>query len=1047
MKKGFVLNPQSQASFLKYLLIGLVLFITPHNVLAQTQTLTGIVSDENQIGIPSVTVNLKGTKNSTVTDVDGRYSLANVSPSNVIVFSFMGFETQEMVVGLQTQINVKLKENVSQLSEVIVVGYGTQKKENLTGAVSTVSAKVIEDRPITSLATALQGTIPGLNITRTSGQPGSENINIQIRGATSANGNVNPLLLIDGVATSLFNLQTINPLDVENISVLKDGAAAAIYGAQAAGGVILVTTKRGKDGKTVFDYSTQIAIQKPAYLPERMTLLDEALMSNIARNNKGIGPEYNVADIENIRKGIEYIPDPLDPNSYIFYNQKDFANEVLRGQSLIKLHNLSVRGGTAKSNYLFSLGYFDQEGMLKVGRDDFNRFNFRMNIGTDFTKNIRLDSNISFAKHTTNSSPIELEGTGLISQLYKVRQRFPILTPEGRLNGLVGISGFNTYAYLKEGGFNKNTTVDIDATFQMTIKDVVKGLKFRTIYGRKLRVIDSQSFARTVELWGKFKPVYYLNNPNSYSKTNEIINNENVQFLVDYTFAIAENHKFTFLAGYQWEDYRFSNLRAGATDLKSNDLPTLNLGEQTTKTNSQNITTSANQSYFGRFNYAYKNKYLVEATLRTDENSRLAPGLRTKRFPSASVGWNINKEEWFSNSFPFVSEFKPRVSWGQLGNANGIGYYDYLSLLGLNSGLVMGASETKTTYFFQGSIPSSNLSWETVETFNYGFDFGFFKNKLTGSFDYYTKENKNMLTPLRLPGTFGVGTPRINNGVLQSWGWEIALNYKDQIGKNFQYNIGVNLSDNQNKLINYSGVGVIGIGTNRLIEGFPLNTIWGYKTAPGYINTAEQLASTPVYSSLTGIGDIGYIDQNGDGKINVGKGTIADHGDLVQLGEDQQRYLFGINGNMNWKNLDLSFFIQGVGKRSFMPSSQMITPFAESWIMPMKIHADFWTPENQNAAFPRPFLNGYHNYITSDRWILNASYARLKNIQLGYTFSANWLAKTAINRLRFYVSAENIATISKFGIFKTTFDPEQRNGIYVDYPFFKTISFGMNLNF
>lgn len=1054
MKKDLELNHQPFAYILKYMLVGMLLFFAPVFAQAQSKTISGTVSDANKMGIPGVTVLVKGTKNSAVTDFDGKYQVKTSAPKPVLIFTYMGFENKEIDASNKTQINTTLKESLSQLNEVVVVGYGTQKKENLTGSVSTVTSKAIENRPVTSLANALQGTVPGMNITRTSGQPGSENLAIQIRGATSANGSVNPLLLVDGIATPLFNLQTINPSDVETISVLKDGAAAAIYGAQAAGGVILVTTKKGKEGRTIFDFTTQLAGQKPLYLPERMSLLDEANMSNVARKNKGVGPEYTQADLDNIKNGVEYIPNPTDPNGYIFYNQKDFTKQMVKKNSIMKTNNLSARGGTEKVNYLFSLGYLDQEGMFKVGEDHFSRFNLRTNIGADLTKHIHLDSNISYAKHDTDSPSVDVNGPGLLSQLYKTRLRFPILTPEGRLNGLAGSSGINAYANLTQGGFNKRTIDDIDGTFKMTIKDLAKGLKFTAIYGRKLRMGESEVFRRTVELWGKTKPVFYLNNPNSYvinandeNNTIGTLRTENFQFLTDYNLTIAQNHKFTILGGYQWEDYRFSNVTAGATNLKSNDVPSLNLGEETTRTNSQTIATYANQSFFGRFNYSYKGKYLLEATLRSDESSRLAPGLRVKTFPSASLGWNITKEEWVAEHAPFISELKPRVSWGQLGNAQGIGYYDYLNMLSSSSNLVLGGSETKTAYFYQSTVPSSNLSWETVETYNYGIDFGFFQNKVTGTFDYYTKENKNMLTPLRLPATFGVGTPKINNGVLKSWGWELAVNYRDKIGDDFNYGIGFNLSDNQNKLVDYAGVSVIGIGTNRLIEGFPINTIWGYKTADGYINTAEQLAATPVYSTLTGVGDIAYVDQNADGKINAGKGTIADHGDLVQLGVDQQRYLFGVNGNAAWKNLDFSFMIQGVGKRAFMPNSEMITPFAEGWIMPMAIHSDYWTPENQNAAFPRPYLNGYHNYITSDRWVLDAAYARLKNIQLGYSVSRSALEKTFITKLRFYISGENIATISRFGIFKTTFDPEQKNGIYADYPMFGTVSFGMNLTF
>lgn len=1047
MKKDLKLKCQPPAILFKYLLVGFLMLVAPvfAQAQAQTKTVTGVVTDGNKMAIPGVTVLVKGTKTSTTTDFDGSYKISVSTADAALVFSYIGFESKQISVGSSSQVNTTLKESVSQLSEVVVVGYGTQKKANLTGAVSTVTAKSIEDRPITSLATALQGTAAGLNITRNNGQPGTENMAIQIRGATSANGGVNPLLLIDGVASPLFNLQTINPSDVETITVLKDGAAAAIYGAQAAGGVILVTTKVGKKGKTRFDFTTQLAGQQALNVPVRMTLLEEAEFSNLARKNSGTGPEYSDADIQNIKNGVEYIPHPTNTNQYIYYNQKSNADQVLRETSLIKTHNFSASGGSEKTNYLFSLGYLDQDGVFKVGPDHFSRFNLRMNMGAELTKHLKLDSKISYAAHNRDLPSYGANDYGLFQQVYQDRSRYSIFTPEGRLSS----GSTNAYAYLTQGGYEKRNIDDLDGNFTLTAKDFVKGLQLKAVYGRKHRSQDNENFSRTVELWGRLRPDGSLNNPNSYTLNQDVLKTENFQFLTDYDLTIAENHKFHFLVGYQWEDYRYSNLNAGAKSLKSNDLPSLNLGDEKTKTNSQSIITYANQSYFGRFNYNYKGKYLLEGTIRSDESSRLAPGLRVKMFPSASVGWNVHKEDWFANALPFVSEFKPRGSWGQLGSSQGdiIGYYDYLGLMSSGTSLVLGNPETRTAYFFQNSVPSSNLSWETVETYNYGFDLGLFKNKLQASFDYYTKYNRNMLTPLQLPATFGIGTPKINNGVLKSWGWELTLNYKNKIGKDFNYGLGFNLSDNENKLISYEGRSVVGSGTNTLIEGYPLNTIWGYKTASGYITTPEQLAATPFLSTKTGIGDIAYIDQNNDGKIDAGRGNTEDHGDLVQLGTDQQRYLFGITAEANWKTVDFSVFFQGVGKRSLRPNPEMIMPLAATWFSPMAHHRDYWTPENPNAAFPRPFLGGSHNYVASDRWVLNGAYMRLKNIQLGYSLPKDLMEKLALTKVRFFVSAQDIVTFSKLGVFKNVFDPEQKNGVRADYPLFGSVSLGLNLSF
>jgi TonB-linked SusC/RagA family outer membrane protein len=1045
MKNDLKLKCQPPAIFFRYLLVGFLILVAPTFVQAQNRTISGQVSDVNKVGIPGVTVLVKGTKSSSVTDFDGKYQIKASNENPVLVFSYMGFETKEVVAGNKTQVNTTLKESTSQLNEVVIVGYGTQKKANLTGSVSTVSSKAIEDRPVTSLAAALQGTAAGLNVTRTTGQPGAENMAIQIRGASSANGSVNPLLLIDGVATELFNLQTINPLDVESMTILKDGAAAAIYGAQAAGGVILVTTKMGKKGKAKFDFSTQIAGQEAINVPDRMPLLEEANFSNLARANAGQGPEYSATDLENIKNGVEYIPHPTNPNQYVYYNQKNIADQVLRKNSFIKTNNLTASGGTEKTSYLFSLGYLDQEGVFKVGPDHFNRFNLRLNMAAELTKHLSFDTRISYADHKRDMPSLGANDYGLFQSLYQTRTRFPIFTPEGNLSD----AGNYAYAHLTEGGYEKREINDLDGNFSLTAKNFAKGLTLKAIYGRKLRSNDTDLFKRTVPLWGKYTPTQFLNNPNSYTLTQEALERENFQFLTNYDLTIAEKHKFNFMVGYQWEDYRRSSVSSGASALRSNDLPTLNLGDPITKTNSQSIITYANQSYFGRFNYNYDGKYLLEGTLRSDESSRLAPDLRTKIFPSASLGWNAHKEGWFKNSLPFVSELKPRVSWGQLGSAQGdnIGYYDYLNLLSMGTNLVMGSPEERATFFVQNTVPSSQLSWETVETFNYGFDLGLFNNKLTTTFDYYTKYNRNMLTPLQLPATFGVGTPKINNGVLKSWGWELSFNYRNKIGKDFKYGLGFNFSDNNNELISYAGRSVVGVGSNGIIEGYPLNTIWGYKTASGYITTPEQLAAAPFFNSRTGIGDIAYIDQNGDKKINPGKGSAQDPGDLVNLGTDQQRYLFGITAEADWKNLDFSIFFQGVGQRSFLPNTEMIMPLAQSWFSPMAHHRDYWTPENPNAAFPRPFLGGTHNYVASDRWVLNGAYIRLKNIQLGYTLPQELLKKIEISRLRLYISAQDIFTFTKLGVFESVFDPEQKDSVRADYPLFASVSFGLNLSF
>ena len=1013
----------------------------------------GKITDGSGTPIPGVNVLLQGTGNGVTTDFDGNYEVTVSGNNPVLVYSYVGFTTQTVPVDGRSTINVTLEEDVAQLSEVVVIGYGTQKKVSMTSAVSTITSESIENRPVTNAINALQGTAPGLNITRTSGQPGDENLSIQIRGVSSANGAVDPLLVLDGVSMpSLAPLQRMNPDDIESVTVLKDAAAAAIYGARAAGGVILVNTKIGKEGKMVVDYDGRMTVQWALNIPDRMALLEEAEYSNLARANAGVGAEYSDFDLNNIRNGVEFVVDPNNPNKYRTYNQQSIRDQVLRDQYFLQSHNLNVSGGSEKIRYLFSTGYLNQDGVFKVGPDGYKRWNLRSNVNAKITKHIDFDTKLSYTVEGKDRPSVGVSGYGLLQQVYQARQRYPIFTPDGKLFGGAGTSGNNTYAILQKGGYQDDDYNELNGIFTLTAKDFIKGLQLKTIYGRQIDRKDFTSFRRTVELWDldDSQPAFYLNRPNNYYRYTRTRNTDNFQFLVDYDLTLAEKHKFHFLAGYQWENHRESAFNASVSNLVSNNLPTLNLAEEGSETVGEGSIEFANQSVLGRFNYNYDDKYLIEATIRSDESSRLAPGQRIKWFYSASAGWNMHKEGWFEHALPFISEFKPRFSWGQVGNANAdiIGYYDYLPIIQNGSGLVFGEAEDRATYFYQGSIPSSSLGWETLETTDFGLDFGILNNKITGSFDYYTKTNNNMLVQIRRPATLGVNPPRTNQGELKSWGWEAALFYRNHIGDDFNFSIGVNVSDNQNELIEYGeGYDLVNGGTNGKITGHPLNTIWGYQTVPGYIESQGQLDGVPFYSSNTGIGDIEYVDQNGDGEINNGGGTIEDPGDLVNLGSTQQRYLYGLTFNANYKSVDFSLFLQGVGKRNILPSRYVSQPLIYSWIQPVAINADYYTPENTNAAFPRPYIGGHHNYATSDRWVLDAAYLRVKNIQVGYSIPEQYLEKMSMSKVRLYLSAENIATFSKLGVFDGVLDPEQKNQVHSDYPLTASIAFGVNISF
>jgi len=1012
--------------------------------IAQTKTITGNVKDTKGDAVPGVAISVKGTPTKgTTTDGNGKFSLAGVDSKTVLRVSSIGFETQEVSVGNKSLVEITLSENAASLEEVVVVGYGVQKKVNMTGAVSTVDSKMIENRPTTSLQTALQGTSPGLIVTRTNGQPGNEGLGIQIRGATTANGSVDPLIILDGVTVPSITLQTMNQNDIESISILKDAAAAAIYGAQAAGGVILITSKKGKNGKVTFDYSGISGADWAANVPERMTLLEEANFSNLARKNSGSGPEYSDFDLEQIKNNVPYLVNPADTTQWLFYNQNPLPQQILKTYTSMQMHNISARGGTDKLNFLISGGYYNKKGLFKVGPDQLTRYNLRVNLGAKLTNNLSLDSRIAYTNELTEQSSRAASGQGLVYDIYRLRTRTPFFTPLGQYNGAG--SGATTYADLAEGGYDNRSRNFFDGTFTFKLENLVKGLTLRSVAGTQYRRGDRYIFKRTVPLWGRFGVNRYVNQVNSYSISNEVTKNLNLQFLANYDLKI-DKHTFGALLGYQWEDFRYVNTTSGATNMVSNDLPTLNLGDDKTKTNSESIATYAFQSVFGRLNYNYDDKYLLEGTLRQDESSKLAEDGRTKIFPSVSAGWNLHRETFMSESLQFISEFKLRGSWGRLGGALGstLGYYDYVNQLTRGSALVLG--DSRTSYIYQGSLPSTNLSWETIETTNGGFDIGLMKNKLQVSGDYYVKSNKNMLTPQQLPATIGIATPRKNNGELKSWGWELEVKYRGKIGDKFSYNVGGNFSDNQNELVSFSNRIVVARGNNSLIEGYPINTIWGYQTA-GYFSTADEVKAWAFQDNRTGAGDLKYIDQNGDKQITVGKGSKADYGDLIMLGSTSPRYLFGFNVGFDYQGFDFSAFVQGVGQRTFLAGSESVGPLLVTWKQAMGIHRDYWTPENPNALFPRPYVGATHNFGTSDKWAFNGQYARLKNIQLGYTLPSVLTKKMGISKARVYVSGQDILTVSAMGKFGTLFDPESANNADNDYPYFSTASVGLNLSF
>lgn len=1015
-----------------------------------------VLEADSGIPIAGAEIVEKGTKNGTVADFDGHFKIT-VSENSVLVVSSLGYSEAEITADGTSEIEIRLEANTSSLDEIVVVGYGKQKKANLTSAISSIDSETMQNRPAPTVANMIQGAAPGLTVTRSSGRVSGQGLNLQIRGATSASGTVQPLIVIDGVVSSQSTFLALDPEDIENIHVLKDGGATAIYGAKSAGGVLEVTTRSGEKGKMRVSLSSNVAFQRPNNLPRRLSLKDEMEYVNLARANAGLDPEYTEEDLGYVTSGTEFVEDPTN-GLWKTYNQTDFMDQELRKEYMMYNNSVRMSGGGEKITYAASIGNMRQNGLFKVGDDFFSRWNGSLRLSADINKYLNVGFKTAYTSQAVDNPQdggwgIEGGGNSILRMLYSSRMRFPIFNPDGTYYKSGTSSNFG-YAMLESGGFNKDRKENFLNNVTATVKNVIKGLEVKVIYGRETDHNKNENFKRTLDFYSgpNENSLERLNNPNSFSRSSIKIDRENFQAIADYSLTLGDAHNFHVMGGYQWEEYRYESLNASTKDLFVNENPSLNFtSDPINKSNSETVQSEATQSVFGRFNYDFDEKYLFEATIRSDESSRLSPGNRTKVFPSFSAGWNIAKEDWFKSQI--INELKPRVSWGKVGSDVGIGYYDFIAKLSTGSALILGDNK-QSTYVSQGAIPGVSLGWENIETQNIGLDFALFDQKLIGSFDYFHKYNNNMLVPLSLPTTIGISVPRQNAGELKTKGWELSLTYSDNIGDDFNYSVTANLADNTNVLKRYDGSSnVINAGVNGLVEGYALNSIWAYKT-DGYFQSKEEVQNAPSYSRLLnkagvpGVGDVKYVDRDGDGEIGPGKNTIEDHGDLAYLGDTNPRYQFGVNVVMNYKNFDFGFFIQGIGKRKFKPSNELIQPQIQSWYLPMDFQMDYWTEDNRNAQFPRPYHAGNHNFVSSDKWFVSGAYARLKNVQLGYSLPNNILKNTPLTRFRVYVSGEDLLTVSALPkAFKGAIDPEQPNNSVSSYPFAKTYSIGVNIDF
>lgn len=1023
---------------------------------AQTEIrVSGTITLEDGTTAPGVTVKLKGASTGTSSDLDGKYQI--MAPANgTLVFSQIGSATQEVQVNNRTQINVKFKESVSQLSEVVVVGYGTQKKVNLSGAVSQIRSDELTSKPVPNLAQAMQGVSPGVTITRASGQPGSEGTNIRIRGASSSN-TTNALVLVDGIP---MDLNLINPDDVESISVLKDASAAAIYGARAAGGVVLVTTKKGSGGTPKINFNSYYGVNITARQPKRLSSWDEQILIDEARFNALGTKEYTAEQYEWQRNpNFQYRENP-GSNRWEYYGSTDWAKEGLDKYNAMQNYSLSVGGGDSKLNYLASGSWYQRDGVLRYGPDDNSRTNIRLNVNAELSKYLSVNFIGGYIGSFVNENA---NGTdNIIANLYRSRNRQVVYTPVEdqtgqRFNGDLQVNAIDIQ---QNGGLETRDYETFQGKLNLTVKNLVKGLSADFTAWRDQNSYAMEANRRSIFWYGRTTDLvrFSVQDPNEMVMTKNKGYHNNVQGVLNYDVSFNK-HNLKLLGGTSYEEYRKDELTASAKGMINNDFFSFNFANPLLpKQVSDNVETWALGSVFGRLNYNFSEKYLFEASFRYDGSSRLAPEKRWQLFPSFSGAWRIAEEDFIKDKLPYVSNLKLRVSWGQLGNGSVLGLYDYLSLI--NSGLAetnrnnypnLIFNGEQSQYYFLKELASPTKTWETIQQANLGLDLGLLNEKLTMTADIYEKRNKNMLAQIAVPNIIGIPTSRTNVGELKSWGWELGTTWRDKINS-FKYSVGFNISDNQNKLIKYKGRSNINAGRVELLEGYPLNSIWGYKT-DGFFQTqaeADDYKSKISYpfAPANGFkpGDVKYLDLNDDKVISAGGATPENPGDLVYLGTFEPRYTYGIDLGLGWKRFDFSLMFQGVAKRAFLISDDALVPFRQSSFMPWTIHMDRWTPENPNAMFPRLYQGNTYNYQTSDRSVQNGAYIRLKNVQLGYTIPVN---KKYIQRVRVYFSGQDLW--EKTDVLDV-FDPEISNnpGSLTStgaYPFFRTASFGLNVTF
>ena len=989
----------------------------------QTIKVSGVVKDTNDEPLIGVNIRAANSTSGTITNVDGGFTL-DMPQGAMLEFSYIGYITQRITVSSSKSLTIILEEDKKTLDEVVVIGYGTVKKRDLTGSVGSVKGSTVAERSTTQLSSALQGALSGVMVTRDSGAPGSGGT-IRVRGITTMSDN-NPLVIVDGVPVN--NINAVNAQDIEDISVLKDAASASIYGARAAAGVILITTKRANVDELslnyTYEYGLNIPTKHPKYVgAERFMEMTNELRWNDAGNGTNEFPTYAQDVIQNYSSLHKENPNKF-PNT-------NWRKLILKDHSTRQSHMLNIAGGAKYVKTKVSVVYDNVEGLYE--HKDYERYSVRLNNDVSISKMLSatVDLNLKLSKYN-NPAFDPLSDMRLAPSVYSA------LWDDGRIAG--GKNGTNPYASLKYGGTNKQEYYNVGGKMSLDFKPLA-GLSFSGVFAPNFSFDNNKSFTNRVPYYASEDPNQLLgtivtssNLSESRNKSRDIV----MQFIVNYNKTIND-HSINLMAGYE-SRYFFNDYLSAGRENYELDYPYLDRGPLEMRTNSGNANETAYRSYFGRVIYSLKNKYLLQANVRHDGSSRFAKKHRWGTFPSVSLGWVLSEESFMPKNGA-LSFLKLRASWGSLGNER-IGNYPYQALLTFyNSLFYKGNDVASEMTAAQVQYAMENITWESTESYDLGIDISFFDNRLRFTGDYYYKKTKDMLLKLEIPAYVGYDNPDQNAGKMNTQGYDLDLSWDDNLG-DWSYGISVNLSDFVSKMGDLKGTQFLGDQVK--MRGSEFNEWRGY-LSDGLFQNQKELDNYPTINNAVKVGDIKYKDISGpQGNPD---GLINDY-DKVLLGGSLPRYLYGGSLRLGYKGIDFSVAFQGVGKQNVRLSAPMVQPLRADWgNIPQIIDGNYWShynsPElNEKAKYPRlTFANSGSNYNMSDFWMFNGRYFRLKNLTFGYSVPKEWISKIKINKLRFHITANDLFTIDNY---PSGWDPEMGSSAY---PITTSITFGASVNF